>query len=192
MIIVDVGASIGIFTLYVAKLVENGIVVSIEPEAESFLSLVQNVRVNNFQNVIPINVGLWSSKASLPFYKSSDFVGSSVFGYGNSKSIELQVLDDVLDELKLENVDVVKIDAEGAELEILLGSQRHIYNIKNFEISAYHSQDNLKDLVGLLKDYGFLTFVRRHCFLIPYIFATRDTRTAHIRTFMRYRIGQRF
>jgi hypothetical protein len=55
-IIIDVGAHIGIFTLYAAKRGKR--VIAIEPVPSNYKWLHVNIRLNNIKNVIPLNIAL--------------------------------------------------------------------------------------------------------------------------------------
>ena len=55
MIVVDIGAHIGYFTLLAARLVgETGRVFAFEPDPDNYSLLIKNVSVNGHDNVIPV------------------------------------------------------------------------------------------------------------------------------------------
>jgi len=56
----DIGANIGIYSLYAAYIHRDLIVISIEPFYNNFLQLVENIRINNLTNIFPLCAGLWS------------------------------------------------------------------------------------------------------------------------------------
>ena len=59
MNIVDVGANIGAYTILAAEKVgKDGKVIAIEPEPRNYEQLLENIKLNNFQNVIPKNIAL--------------------------------------------------------------------------------------------------------------------------------------
>jgi FkbM family methyltransferase len=55
-VFIDVGANIGIFSLVAAKMVgATGKVISFEPTLSTFQRLNENIILNNFTNILPIN-----------------------------------------------------------------------------------------------------------------------------------------
>jgi len=123
-VFVDVGANIGRYTISVAKIVGNkGLVIAVEPYPENYKTLVKNVRLNDLKNVVAVNIAAWSRKRELKLFIGNTHGHHSVkknFGLG-SISVQGEALDDVLNKLGVEKVDFIKIDVEGAELEVLKG-----------------------------------------------------------------------
>lgn len=54
-VVIDVGSSIGFYTLLASKLVDNGLIYSIEPDPFRFAVLNNNLTINNAKNVRAIN-----------------------------------------------------------------------------------------------------------------------------------------
>ena len=55
-IIIDVGAHVGFFSIYAAKKASKGMVYAFEPSQESFRNLQRNIKLNNLDNVIAVEV----------------------------------------------------------------------------------------------------------------------------------------
>lgn len=125
----DIGAYVGFYTLSFTAKYKNNKVVSFEPNPESFMNLLKNIRCNNFCDSIELyNIGLSNCEDVLPFYISSTKSRSSFnkfnAEYNNnyiveSKNISVKSLDSIIEELP--KPDHIKIDAEGFELKILEG-----------------------------------------------------------------------
>ncbi|MEM4035811.1 MAG: FkbM family methyltransferase [Fervidicoccaceae archaeon] len=123
-VFVDVGAHVGKYTVPVAKIVgDEGLVVAVEPHPENYETLVENIELNGLSNVVALNIAAWSGEGALKL-----FIGDSGGHHSlkvnrglGSVEVRARALDDVLDELGVERVDCVKIDVEGAELEVLKG-----------------------------------------------------------------------
>ena len=65
-IFVDVGAHIGLFSIYMGlRLATSGKVVAIEPEPGNFSNLLRNISHNNLSNVETLEGCAWSSRATL-------------------------------------------------------------------------------------------------------------------------------
>ena len=54
-VVIDVGSSIGFYMLLASKLVDNGLIYSIEPDPFRFAVLNNNLTINNTKNVRAIN-----------------------------------------------------------------------------------------------------------------------------------------
>ena len=82
MDLVDIGANVGIYSLYFAKLSENSQIYSFEPDASSFTSLVKNISVNSTPNIKAFCIAMGSRKG---FYEMNfhDFAA----GAGQGQSI---------------------------------------------------------------------------------------------------------
>lgn len=137
-VFVDIGANVGVFTVKAAKEVGNcGLVIAVEPFLESAVRLSSNVRANGYSNVRVRNfcVGRNTEHARLHLNQGKPNSFSLVAhskgnGSANANAESVSVLSVSLDDLcrweKLDRLDYLKIDAEGAEAAILEGGQETI------------------------------------------------------------------
>ncbi|MBC7806770.1 MAG: FkbM family methyltransferase [Akkermansiaceae bacterium] len=134
-IFVDIGANVGAYTLFAAARVgSGGHVFAIEPNPKAFARLRQNVRLNEFGNCTLIEKAASDhagSGAMLPAF--DDLAVSRLVGGGNNDvrpeqtvTVALETLDTCLGE-RADSVQIIKADAEGAELQILRGAPRTLY-----------------------------------------------------------------
>lgn len=128
---VDVGAHIGSWTLLMAPRAKQ--VTAFEPQRMRYYQLCGNLALNNLDNVVAVNCGLASPErrnTHHTLYKFRQDSGSSTLredvkrfsdavtpAFG-SESVYLTCLDDH----KLTNVSLLKLDVEGFELEVLKGA----------------------------------------------------------------------
>jgi FkbM family methyltransferase len=123
-VFIDVGAHIGKYTIQVAKILGgSGLVIAIEPHPGNYKHLVENIKLNDLRNVIALNVAAWSEECELKLFVGDMHGHHSLmknFGRGFFV-VHAKPLDKVLEELGISRVDFVKIDVEGAELEVLKG-----------------------------------------------------------------------
>lgn len=129
MIVVDIGAHIGYYTLIAAKLVgPKGKVYAFECEPTTFKHLLKNVQINGFKNVVLVNKAVCDKSGLVNFHLSlRDSGGSSLFQTYLTGKETILVQSITLDEFfaeKNETINVLKIDVEGAELMVLKGAQK--------------------------------------------------------------------
>lgn len=125
----DVGANIGIYTLVASRIVgETGRVVAFEPSIQSFPGLQRNVALNGLTNVIVFRTALGEKTGGARLFHAPDPVANSVHGDpawgGESEEITVETLDRVTEQASIKHVDVIKIDAEGAEELVLRGARK--------------------------------------------------------------------
>lgn len=122
-IFVDVSANIGYYTLIVSKLVgSQGHVYSIEPIPTTATILKANVRLNSCSNVSIYNMAAWSSKGTLTLRIPGWCYGfASVYRNGASMVANTITLDELLK--NEDSINCIKIDVEGAELEVIRGAK---------------------------------------------------------------------
>lgn len=152
-VFVDVGAHIGCYTIQAAKLAKT--VVTVEAHPDNFSILKRNIELNNFSNVIALNIGAWSSKDKLKL-NISEASGShsfiNAFGFG-SIEIDTYPLDEVLINFGIRKVDWIKIDVEGAEFEVLNGLKETLKQKPKLIIELWNS--NRDKVLSLLSSYGY-------------------------------------
>jgi len=164
MNVVDIGAHIGAYTILAAeKIRETGKVIAVEPEPKNYQRLLENIKINDFKNVIPVKIALSDYNGQDKLYVSDSSIRNSLFKQHFESSIEVMVrtLDSLLEELHMQRVDVIKIDAEGAEMPILKGAEKTLKNNPHMKlhIASYHYPSELKEVQDFLHQMGFKTKV---------------------------------
>jgi FkbM family methyltransferase len=170
MIVLDIGANQGFFSLYAAS--KGAHVISVEPEKRNYKILTQNIRNNNLQDKIrPFQYAVTGHNGwTLLFARDFDEFAASAMvttskeflsniSKGNDPP-EIQkvrgiTLDKLLSEAETAEIDLLKIDCEGAELIILKNaSPQSLVKIKNIVMET-HNVYAERDLVFAVKDAGF-------------------------------------
>lgn len=139
MIFVDIGANIGYFSLIAANIMQNkGRVYSFEPEPNNYDILLKNVENNDYENIIPINKAVSNYDGKIKFFRDKRNLGGHSFSKGNLGNfadfleIEAVTLDSYFKDI-VDNIDVIKIDTQGAEGLIIDGADNLLKN-KNIKI----------------------------------------------------------
>jgi FkbM family methyltransferase len=129
--VIDVGANIGTWTLLMAhKTGRNGTVVASEPTADTFRTLVANIRMNDMSNVRLHRVALSDWVGTSRLYHDMDGTRNSL-GHTRSAVTDFEevatlTLDQLVKQERLTRVDFIKIDVEGAEPLVLAGAREAI------------------------------------------------------------------
>ncbi|MEM9915231.1 MAG: FkbM family methyltransferase [Planctomycetota bacterium] len=128
MTVLDIGANIGYFTLHAARSVgQNGKVYAFEPESRNLWYLRHNLMLNGHHWVEVVDKALWNEAGTMTMRTLEDYCGGhTIVGVDPAQLEEeqmVQVATITLDEFLGDNkkVDVIKMDAEGAEPFILEG-----------------------------------------------------------------------
>jgi len=127
-VFLDVGGNTGIYTIKAAKFLaaSGGTVVTIEPFPEMLATLSRNIRANNFTNVrlrcFCLGAASGAAELWMNFHRPTSF--SLVHRDNQAACFSTLVfpLDEVFPLEKLERLDYVKIDVEGAESQVLAGA----------------------------------------------------------------------
>jgi FkbM family methyltransferase len=176
-IVIDVGACLGRYTLTSSKLVgENGKVVAIEGDPSHYEMLNKNLKLNRISNVTTINCMVGSKDMHLTkdsreiylrvssndninnqesLYREFDETGRAQF---DNTIVHLNSLDDLLiKQHGINEVNWMKIDVEGAELEVLKGAHNILSNSKRIKLLVeIHDVNKLyKPIVEILNSYNF-------------------------------------
>jgi len=168
MDIIDVGAHIGLFSAVSSKLTgTGGKIICFEPTPGTYEILLQTLKLNKCQNVIPVQGAVSDKKGKAVFYVS-ETAGCNSNSLVRNKSdkeikgydVELFTIDGIVDQYSLKP-GLIKIDAEGAELDVLLGAPNTFRQYKPVLILGLHpffiSQkgDSLEKIWDLLLQFGY-------------------------------------
>jgi FkbM family methyltransferase len=121
-VVIDIGANIGTFSIYAANF--GATVYSIEPEPHNLEALKRNIEINKMQDkVYPCPYAISDYKGTAVIHDSgggSSIKDDGVFG----AEVEVMPLDNFFQLYHINDVDVLKIDVEGSEVEIILGASK--------------------------------------------------------------------
>ncbi len=119
---VDVGANIGFFSLLMARLVgARGHVTAFEPGPANFRFLERNLALHGMDNVRALQLAAGSRQETRPLRVDRAGTKNSFFAGRGSRAVDVQV---TTIDAAVERADFVKIDVEGAELEVLAGMDK--------------------------------------------------------------------
>jgi len=126
-VFVDIGANAGAYTLFVANRVgRGGTVLAVEPHPVALERLRCNLALNGIEWVRIAPVALSDRDGSVSLFVDGRNIGSSSVAAGSADhagaaiEVRCRTLLGLLEEERLEDIDAMKVDVEGAEDRILL------------------------------------------------------------------------
>lgn len=128
---------------------------AIEADPENFAKMENLVREKNYKNVELINCGVWNEKGTITF-KSAGRLGSKIVDDGDI-TVPTDTIDNIVGD---ENISLIKMDIEGAELNALKGAVKTLERCKPIlAICVYHKKEDLITLPQFIKNiYGDCKF----------------------------------
>ena len=164
----DIGANVGSYILQVAAKYPDNKIISIEAHPSEFNSLKRNViDVNNLENVILVNMGVYSKKDELVLYEQDIWTAASSAFIKSEKQIRIQcdTLDSIVQKLESNQKFVIKMDIEGSEYDALLGGSKTLENCRKIMIEVHYTdvltrEENLKQVIKILKNHDFSLEIR--------------------------------
>ncbi len=179
--VIDVGAHYGYFTLLAARLVgSSGSVHGFEPTPSSYAVLKQNADTK--PNVRAMHCAAWSHTTELVLHDHgvTHSMFNSIFTPRTSEvetvsmvKVRALALDEYVEGLSLEP-DLIKIDAESAELQVIEGlaatMRRHrpVLTVEVGDLSPDQPMESRELLASVCRDYGYQPFefsdarIRKH------------------------------
>src|SRR5690349_2300752 len=171
MRVVDVGANVGYYSLLACHAVgEHGHVTAIEANPRLAKLIAQSLHVNGFYSrTRTIQCAAWDIQTELEFQvlrsylgSSSIFMSSEVAALYFDEVQTIRVKASPLDQIIDNRIDYLKIDAEGAEGEILCGAERLLNDCKpmvHIEVApAFRGREVTGKVIQLLLDMRYESF----------------------------------
>ncbi len=117
--IIDAGANIGMASIYFAHRFPAAKIIAIEPSAENFKVLLQNVA--NIPQATLLCMGLWNRDTHLEIldtYNSNDSFTVREVSKDQANSIPAISISTLMEQFSLDRIDILKMDIEGSEKEL--------------------------------------------------------------------------
>jgi FkbM family methyltransferase len=173
MIVLDIGAHHGFYTLLASyKVGPIGQVIAFEPSPREYQRLLWHLRLNRRKNVLaePFALGSHEGTTQLFLVRGRDTGCNSLrppktADPASPVQVPIVRLDDYLERQGITHVDFVKMDVEGAELEVLRGATsllsrkpRPVWMMEVQDIRTEAFGYSAKDIVEFLRERDFHWF----------------------------------
>lgn len=155
--ILDIGANMGVYSLYAAAKAPQASLYCFEPNAENFAILEQNIQQNNIRaKAYKMAV---SSRCEIGHLQINRTSVEYALGAASdtTESVECVDLEKVFELCGVESFDFLKMDIEGAEREIFNNSSDDLLRrFKALAIEWHHSWEELEILAKRFRQLGFI------------------------------------
>lgn len=165
----DIGANIGVYSLYTATLHKNSTVYSFEPESTNFSSLCSNISNNNLDNMIPFQIALSDEDGFELLHVGIVKAGAGAAAVGHDythidkstsfkQGIYCTSLDTIYDNDFFKKPNFIKIDVDGHETKIISKSKKILSDpiLKGLIIEfEYSTNDEQRLFIEEICSYGF-------------------------------------
>ena len=175
-VLFDVGANIGLYSLYAAKSKPEATIYGFEPESLNFSRFCINTHANQLKNLIPCNIPL-NDVPAFNYFQISDFtVGSSMHNFGDftdfSQSLSIKAafrqgalgtsIDRLVEEFGLPAPNLIKIDVDGIEEKIVTGMLKTAAksSVRSILIEITDRASEVSPIHRQLADLGFRVEVK--------------------------------
>jgi FkbM family methyltransferase len=130
-VVLDVGANIGFYSLFLSNKIKTGRIHAFEPVPANLAILRPHIEENHRQNIIHLHpVGLYSEETTLTFSlppgmdnNRGSFTAGATAGLA-AVQCQVTTLDRFVETQNLAKINFIKMDIEGAELSALKGGER--------------------------------------------------------------------
>jgi len=161
-VFIDVGSCIGKYTVPIGKkLFNRGKIISIEADKDNFNILKKNIELNNLENVDLLNVACSDKNGIAKFFLHSEGPGGhSLHGdkIASKKFVEVKTrtIDSIVNErVGKEKINLIKIDVEGAEVEVIKGALKTLEKHHPTIILEAWDEKDIKEIATLLSPLNY-------------------------------------
>ncbi|MCD6011920.1 MAG: FkbM family methyltransferase [Flavipsychrobacter sp.] len=166
-VVIEAGANIGSETLLIARMLKQGRVYAFEPNPYTFDRLKINASINELENISTYDYALGESDTTIQFniYPKNfcnSGMSSKYMETSNTRKIDVtqKKLDTFLKENNINKVDFIKMDIQGAEMDMIAGATETIARHKpTIFTEACEPYNDTKVLYQTLKAAGYNVYL---------------------------------
>jgi FkbM family methyltransferase len=169
--IIDAGGHIGLATVFLAQRFPGATIAVVEPDPTNLAVLQRNVA--GLRNVHVHAGGLWSRKTRLDI--TNPTADSWAFRLAEGSGVEAFTVDEIMRHYGAETVDLLKMDIEGAEVEVLTNAASWIDRV---EVLLVELHDRLRPGCRAALDSAIRAELFDERAVGEYVLLTRRARTS--------------
>jgi FkbM family methyltransferase len=160
--VIDVGSNIGTISLASASLVgEEGLIMAFEPNPRIFKYLVENIKLNKFRNIIPLNFAVGERLGEV-YFSDKKHDDQNTIQTQSGQRVHMTTLDEQSIVIQ-GRIRLLKVDVEGYEKFVFLGASKTIARTDYiyFEVCDSHFIPlgyKTSDLLKMLNGFGFCSY----------------------------------
>jgi FkbM family methyltransferase len=153
-VIVDIGAHVGVVSIWAAKRWPTATIIAIEPVKVNYERLCRNIQANGVTNVVALNTAVSSDGRLIRLNGRPDMNSGAWSAYLDDttdakmqrEEIASRTVCSIMRQFGLDYIDLLKIDAEGAEYDILNGvGETPLHKVKRL-VGEFHTGETLTKL----------------------------------------------
>lgn len=159
--VVDIGANIGVFVLECQRRAPGIRVHAVEPAPTTVAQLRANLEANRLAERVTVHeLAVSDAEGTLHLTPGADLTGHQVLNKrGAGPEIPAVTLDGLFARAGIERCDLLKIDTEGAEMDIVHGASPEVWPRVGRVVIEYHYPGYADAIASRLTDLGFRTRV---------------------------------
>lgn len=173
-IIVDVGANYGPYSFFLSKLYPRSKIFAFEPATRSMNIFKKIIRKFKLNNVIPVKRGLGSKEEEKEICMPKQY---TILAYVAEKNvqrkkedafekIEITTLDNFVKRNKINNLDFIKCDVEGFELEVFKGAKKAIKKFRPIVFVEIEERHTKKYRINPQEVLNFFKKLKYFCYAV--------------------------
>jgi FkbM family methyltransferase len=159
--IVDVGANVGFYSMRRSLFQRDCRIYSFEPSPSSFSRLERNIKSNGLCNVEVFNWAIGSHSGFVRFDDAPQSIQSRVSVNGKIE-VMCKALDDVVYELGIRQIDILKINTEGHERFILEGAKATLPKVSRVVLEVHGDIGERSSVEEALQEAGLHVLLEKN------------------------------
>ena len=175
-VIINCGAYVGFGDMRMSTDIKKGHLYSVEASSACFHRLTRNITENSISNVTPIHRAVWNEDRVMELeseYAQANSLVSEVFQGSHTEKVRTITIDQIIDENKIDKLDMLSLTLNGAEVEALGSASETLTKLRpRIRLAGWYSRDE-KIIASITKNildqYEYKTFIgpRNNVMAIP-------------------------